>query len=155
MKVIYFFFLLFLIGSCKQKAPENINTVPDFRKDGTLWLLNAAESDTLQQLEIEIADDEFEIQTGLMYRPAMQENRGMLFVFKRPEPHAFYMKNTLIPLDIIFIDSNKQIVNIHKNAHPLDESSLPSEGPVQYVLEINGGLSERWGLKKGDKILWK
>lgn len=155
MKVIYFFFLLLLIGSCKQKAPENINTVPDFRIDGTLWLLNAAESDTLQQLEIEIADDEFEIQTGLMYRPAMQENRGMLFVFKRPEPHAFYMKNTLIPLDIIFIDSNKQIVNIHKNAHPLDESSLPSEGPVQYVLEINGGLSERWGLKKGDKILWK
>lgn len=153
---LFFSVLMILLIACKEKSTDKtITVIPEFRKDGQLWLIDNEKGDTLQTLEIEIANDDFEVQTGLMYRPSMAENRGMLFVFKQASDHAFYMKNTLIPLDIIFIDSDKRIVNIHKNAHPLDESSLPSDGPVQYVLEINGGLSDLWQLKPGDKISWE
>jgi uncharacterized membrane protein (UPF0127 family) len=62
------------------------------------------------------------------------------------------MKNTLIPLDILFIRSDHSIANIARNAQPLDESGIPSAGPVQYVLEIKGGLSDRWGLREGDRV---
>lgn len=147
--------LLTLLGCKETTEKQSLQTTPEFRKDAQLWLIDGNKSDTLQTLEIEIADDDFEIQTGLMYRSYMAENRGMLFVFKQASPHAFYMKNTLIPLDIIFIDSSRHILNIHKNAQPLDERSLPSDGPVQYVLEINAGLSDRWQLKKGDSMSWK
>lgn len=156
MKWFGLILIVFSLLSCKETAEkQNLQTKPEFRKDGQLWLIDREKGDTLQTIEIEIADDDFEVQTGLMYRSSMADNRGMLFIFKQASAHAFYMKNTLIPLDIIFIDSNKRIVNIHKNAHPLDESSLPSDGPVQYVLEINGGLSDRWQLKSGDKISWE
>lgn len=156
MKWFGLILVVFSLLSCKETSEkQNLETTPEFRKDGQLWLIDGENGDTLQTLEIEIADDDFEVQTGLMYRPSMAENRGMLFVFKQASAHAFYMKNTLIPLDIIFIDSAKKIVNIHKNAQPLNESSLPSEGPVQFVLEVNGGLSDRWQLKPGDKICWK
>jgi uncharacterized membrane protein (UPF0127 family) len=62
------------------------------------------------------------------------------------------MKNTKIPLDIIYINADKKIVSIQKNAKPLDETSLPSEAPAKYVLEINAGLSDQWNLQSGDKI---
>ena len=64
------------------------------------------------------------------------------------------MKNTHIPLDIIYIDSNKKIVSIQKNAKILNENGLPSEGPAQYVLEVNAGLSDQWNVSKGDSIEW-
>ncbi len=79
----------------------------------------------------------------------------MLFVFEEEGPHSFYMKNTLIPLDIIFIDKDLKIVSIQRNASPLDESGIPSGGPVQYVLEINAGLSDLWGLGVGDHIRYE
>jgi len=76
----------------------------------------------------------------------------MLFVFKDLRQRSFYMKNTEIPLDIIYLNSEKEIVSIQKNAKPFDETSLPSETVSQYVLEVNAGLSEKWNLEKNDKI---
>lgn len=142
--------------SCKdKKSSESIKTKPiTFEKNGDLWLIDAVSKDTLRQLAIEISDDDYEVQTGLMYRESMEDNQAMLFIFPEPSMHSFYMKNTLIPLDIVFIDENHQIVNIQKNAKPLDETSLPSEKPIQFVLEINAGLSEKWQLKPGDKVEW-
>jgi len=149
-------FIALLWVSCKEKNhSESIKTKPiTFQHNADLWIIDATSKDTIQRLAIEISDDDYEIQTGLMYRESMEDNQAMLFIFPEPSMHSFYMKNTLIPLDIIFIDENHQIVNIQKNAKPLDETSLPSEKPVQYVLEINAGLSGQWQLKPGDKVEW-
>ena len=82
----------------------------------------------------------------------MQNNQGMLFVFDDVSERSFYMKNTKIPLDLIFINDNNTIVSFQKNAKPLDESSLPSNAPAKYVLEVNAGLVDTWKLSVGDSI---
>lgn len=123
-----------------------------FTKEGELNLLKANNDSIVATLDIEIADDEYKTQTGLMYRRSMAENQGMLFIFSDEQPRSFYMKNTEFALDIIYFNSEKEIVSIRKNAKPFDQSSLPSEGPSQYVLEVNAGLSDQWSLTKGDKF---
>jgi uncharacterized membrane protein (UPF0127 family) len=84
----------------------------------------------------------------------MEGNQAMLFIFKKERPRSFYMKNTEFSLDIIYINKKKEIVGIQKNTKPFDNTSLPSNEPVLYVLEINGGLSDSWGITKGDVIEW-
>lgn len=123
-----------------------------FTKEGELTLLKAKNDSVIGRLDIEIADDEYSTQTGLMYRKSLGENQGMLFVFNDSRQRSFYMKNTEIPLDIIYLNSEKKIVSIQKNAKPFDETSLPSETVSQYVLEVNAGLSDKWNLEKNDKI---
>ena len=105
-------------------------------------------------LDIELAESVAEIQYGMMYRKSMDRNMGMLFIMGSEAPRSFYMKNTYVPLDIIFINDDMKIVSIQKNAKPLDETSLPSEGPASLVLEVKGGLSDELGLVKGQKIRW-
>ncbi len=123
-----------------------------FKKEGELRLLKASNDSLVATLDIEIADDDYQTQTGLMYRKSMAANHGMLFIFSDTDYRSFYMKNTEIPLDIIYISEDRTIVSIQKNAKPMDETSLPSEGPAKYVLEVNAGLSDEWQLIKGDKI---
>ena len=116
-------------------------------------MLSKAENDSvLATIDIEIAESEYETQTGLMYRKSMEKDRGMLFVFEDETRKSFYMKNTVFPLDIIYIDGGLKVVSIQKNAQPYNDASLPSEGPAKYVLEVNAGLSDQWGLQKGDII---
>ena len=150
--------LIVFIGltySCKEEGKNHSKVTPveiKFKKEGELSLLKVLNDSLIKTLNIEIADDEYQTQTGLMYRNSMENNQGMLFIFPNSEYRYFYMRNTEIPLDIIYIDQNKTIVSIQKNAKPHDETSLASEGPAKYVLEINGGLSTQWNLQKGDKI---
>ncbi|HBL79589.1 MAG TPA: hypothetical protein DDZ79_06525, partial [Aequorivita sp.] len=106
----------------------------------------------IASLDIEIADDDYQSETGLMYRNSLGKDQGMLFVFKDVQRRSFYMKNTKIPLDIIYLNGDKEVVNIQKNAKPFDETSLPSEAASQYVLEVNAGLTDVWNLKNGDRI---
>jgi uncharacterized membrane protein (UPF0127 family) len=87
-----------------------------------------------------------------MFRRALAADRGMLFEFDRPDVQSFWMKNTLIPLDIIYIGADGRIVSIARNARPLDETPLYSSGPAQGVLEIEGGLSAKLGIEPGDKV---
>ena len=155
LKFITLFILLSIyFFSCNEdKKHSNVTKVEiKFKKEGELSLLKASNDSLIKTFNIEIADDEYQTQTGLMYRNSMEDNQGMLFIFPDSEYRYFYMRNTEIPLDIIYIDQNKTIVSIQKNAKPHDETSLPSEGPAKYVLEINGGLSTQWKLQKGDKI---
>ncbi|WP_370391949.1 DUF192 domain-containing protein [uncultured Winogradskyella sp.] len=140
---------------CKENkgTPSNTSQVSiPFKKEGTLKVLKSQNDSIIAQLDIEIADNEYETQTGLMYRTELKENHGMLFIFPDVSFRSFYMKNTKIPLDIIYIDENMNVVSIQKNAQPFDETSLPSEAPAKYVLEVNAGLSDLWQLQKGDKI---
>jgi len=123
----------------------------EFKYEGDLQIIDSI--GTLKKgFQIEIADNDFEQQTGLMYRKQMDTDKGMLFIFEEIKVRSFYMKNTYIALDIIYIDTDNTIINIAKNTEPLNETSLFSDAPTKYVLEINAGLSEKWGVKKGDKI---
>ncbi len=144
------------IFSCKKDTENNQNLIKEipFTKEGELSLFDLKDSipNSIAKLDIEFAENEYQIQTGLMYRESMEDKQGMLFIFPEEAPRSFYMKNTKFSLDIIFIDSENKVVSIQKNAQPLDESSLPSEGPAQYVLEVNAKLTDIWNLKPGDSI---
>lgn len=89
---------------------------------------------------------------GLMFREEMAPNAGMLFLFDREAPRSFWMRNTLIPLDLIFIDSQGMIVSIAHDAVPHDETPIPSGLPAAGVLELNGGTVARLGIKPGDRV---
>lgn len=139
------------LQGCKDEQKTIKPVIVEFEKEGELMLKKANDS-LIKRLDIEIADDDYQTQTGLMYRDDMDENQGMLFVFPEADYHSFYMKNTKIALDIIYIDAEKKIVSFQKNAQPFSEASLPSNVPAKYVLEINAGLSDQWQLEIGDKI---
>ena len=105
-----------------------------------------------QEFQVEIADDGRETQRGLMFRRSMADNEGMLFVFPNDERRSFWMQNTYIPLDMLFIKADGTIDSIAERTQPLSERSVLSKGPVRYVLEINGGLSDTLGIAPGDTI---
>lgn len=102
---------------------------------------------------VEIADTPAEQQMGLMFRQELGPDAGMLFDFHESRQVSFWMQNTLIPLDMLFIRTDGSIANIHVNAHPLDPTSIPSDGPVEFVLEIPGGRSVELGIKAGDTVV--
>lgn len=150
-RILLFVFMGFI--SCKNETKREIKTESvSFTKEGALSVITAETDSVKANFDIEIADTEYETQTGLMYRPSMQKNRGMLFIFPDVSSRSFYMKNTEFPLDIIYIDEGQKIVSFQKNARPLDENSLPSNAPAKYVLEVNAGLSDQLGLQVGDSI---
>jgi uncharacterized membrane protein (UPF0127 family) len=104
------------------------------------------------RLNVEVADSAEERAIGLMHRQSMPHNSGMWFIYETPRTVAFWMRNTLIPLDIIFVDQHGEVQKIHMNALPLDETPIPGGDNIQFVLEVNAGLSERYGLGAGDFI---
>lgn len=105
------------------------------------------------RFQVEIAATRAEQAKGLMFRKSLAPDHGMLFVYKRPQPVAYWMKNTLIPLDIIFIQPDGKILSIARNARPHDETPLSSGGLVLGVLEIAGGRAAQLGVLPGDRVL--
>lgn len=103
-------------------------------------------------LAVDVALDRSAWQQGMMFRKDWGDIEGMLFVFPDEEPRSFWMQNTYLPLDIIYLDSDARIVHIAANAKPLDTTGLPSGKPAQMVLEIAGGAAKRYGLREGDVI---
>jgi len=101
---------------------------------------------------VEIADDPDERSQGLMHRESMARSRGMLFVYEIPQRASFWMRNTLIPLDMIFADPTGTVTRVHENAVPLDETMIPGGDNVLFVLEINGGLARRMGIVPGSQL---
>lgn len=99
---------------------------------------------------VDIADDPQERAQGLMFVEEMATLEGMLFVYERPQRVSFWMKNTLIPLDLLFASPQGEILRIHQNAIPGDLTPIPGGEGVQMVLEVNGGLAARLGIKEGD-----
>jgi len=133
------------------KEPEVVET-PEivFKKEGELQMLKNGE--ITRTIDIEIADTPYEWETGLMYRESMDDNQGMLFIYPNAAQRSFYMKNTYIPLDIIFMSNDTTVVSIKDNATPRDETSIPSNVPARFILEINGGNSADWDIEVGDKM---
>lgn len=133
---------------------DQLNNVkePQFEKQGELEFIKKDTKAIISKIEIEIADNDAKTQQGLMHRKSMDENRGMLFIFPIAQEHAFWMKNTLISLDIIFTDKDKKIIKIHKSTTPHSTKSLPSGSPTMFVVEVNAGYTDKYGVSEGDLI---
>lgn len=104
------------------------------------------------RFSVEIADDVGERAQGLMFRKSMPASAGMLFIYDSPQTLSFWMRNTLIPLDLLFIDSRGVVQHIHSNAVPLDETPINGGDDLLAVLEINGGLAARMGITEGTAL---
>lgn len=104
-------------------------------------------------LSLELADTPEEREIGLMNRQSMPDGHGMLFDFKESRPVTMWMKNTLIPLDMLFMDASGTITRVATNAQPMSLDLIRSGGPVSYVLELNAGTAARYKAKKGDRLI--
>lgn len=126
-----------------------------FTNQGELFFIDQNSSDTLAVIEIEVSDTDEKRARGLMYRSSIPENSGMLFIQDYEEMQGFWMKNTYISLDMIFVNSENEIVTIHHNTTPLREWNYSSTEPAIYIVEVNGGFCNKNGIKMGDKIEFK
>jgi len=139
--ILFIFLLIFLIG-CAKGLDKNFNEI---------YINN---SEKLIKINAEIADDNEERIKGLTFRERLNDDEGVLFVFENEEYQTFWMKNTLIPLDMIFIDEELKIVDI-KNAIPCTNDPCQlykSEAPAKYVLEVNGNFTKKNNIMPGNKV---
>ena len=134
------FVVLGLWVSASPTAPAGQQTIEIASKSG------------VHSFAVEIADNEAEREKGLMYRKELPEGRGMLFDFHRDQEVSFWMRNTYIPLDMIFIRGDGQIQRIAENTEPLSDRLIPSGGPVRAVLEVIGGTARKLGIAPGDRV---
>lgn len=124
-----------------------------FTKEGELTFTDSL--GTLKaKIDLEIADSEYERELGLMNRNEMKENEGMLFIFPEQKVLTFWMRNTLISLDMIFVNDQKKIVMIHKYTRTLSDQSYSSTLPAKYVVEVVAGFTDKHNIQVGDKIDW-
>ena len=151
------FTIVLFVSSCKDekpqpKKPSTLNDgQPKFTKEGELDFFKPDGTKVIH-INIEIADDDSQRQQGLMNRSFMNNDQGMLFIFDKEDRQAFWMRNTILPLDIIYVNAKKEIVSIAENAEPFSEQSLPSKGPSIYVVEVNAGFCVQYGITAGCKI---
>mgnify|MGYP000123806225 CR=1 FL=1 len=111
------------------------------------------DGEAIASFDIEVADDSSERSRGLMFRTEFPDDRAMLFVFEKSRPVAFWMQNTPRSLDMLFIRADGEVESIALDATPFSTASIPSQGSVLYVLEINAGLTEKLDLQPGDRVV--
>ena len=127
-----------------ERSPAGLEQVP----------LTISSGAKVHRFTVEVARTPEEQQRGLMYRESLAPDRGMIFPYDPPRPVAFWMSNTLIPLDMIFVRADGTIANIAVNTTPLSLEPVPSAGAVVAVLEIAGGRSSELNIKAGDRVDW-
>ena len=125
-----------------------------FRVDGSLDFVRD-DGTVIRTIEIEASADEESRQRGLMHRRQMTLGQGMLFLFPAPDTLAFWMANTPIPLDIMFVAADSTVVNIARRTKPLSRENVRSTGLAQYVVEVRGGFSDRFLLEDGVRVRWR
>lgn len=147
---------LALLASLAACQPSASNAVDVSRSPAGLEQvpLTITSGQRIHRFTVEIARTQEEQATGLMNRSELAPDRGMIFPFAPPRDASFWMKNTLIPLDMIFVAADGSIANIAANTVPLSLEPVPSEGPVGAVLELAGGRAAELGIKPGDKVAW-
>ena len=127
---------------------------PPKAEQGDLQFLRQ-DGSTVVSITIEVADTPEARIKGLMERWSLPELHGMLFIFDYPEIHRFWMHNTPLSLDMIFVDENRRILNIAESTTPISKQTYSSRGPAKYVVEVRAGFSTRHGIEEGMKIQWK
>jgi uncharacterized protein len=159
--VLSLFALSICFSSCQKEPEVKTDTsnqkdayATQFKKQGEVFFQDSLKN-LVKKVDVEIAETDDARHLGLMYREGMSEDQGMFFIFPAEEYQSFYMKNTVLPLDIIFVNSKKRIVKIHKNTQPFSEKSLPSYEPALYVVEVNSGFTDKFRIKEGDPIDWR
>jgi uncharacterized membrane protein (UPF0127 family) len=115
-------------------------------------VLDLRDPDSTLRFEVEVVDSDEGRARGLMFRESLPRFGGMLFVYPQPGPVAFWMRNTLIPLDMLFFDKTGRLETIHENAVPLDETPIPGGNDILYVLEVNGGTVASLGIDLGAEL---
>ncbi len=158
MVIVAVFGLLYRSHHSDEAVPASVTNEPGpstgIRGDADLIFSDAGKG-SLAKLRVEIAQDPEKRQQGLMGRTKIGEFEGMLFIFENDDERSFWMANTPVSLDIIFVNSKKEVVSIQKNAQPYSEESLPSFKPAMYVVEVNAGFCERHGVSEGTEISWQ
>lgn len=149
--VILVIAILLLYSNLSSKKPANKEY--KFHKDGELTFMDST-GQSLVKIDIQIANSEFDRALGLMFRKSMQMKHGMLFIFPIEKIQSFWMENTEISLDMIFVNKNKEIVTIHKNTKIMSDQTYNSTKPAQYVIEVDAGFCDKFNVKVGDKISW-
>ena len=144
--------LILPLVACGEEQSAEDNGQSKIHSGKTEKLVIQTASGVNHKFDVELAIETPQIIMGLMHRESMPQNHGMLFFFGQEAERRFWMKNTLIPLDMLFIKADGTIHHIHENAVPKDLTPVPSKGKVTAVLELNGGVSSKLGLQKGDKI---
>jgi uncharacterized protein len=137
----------------KPRTEPSQPTAYMFKKQGELRFLTPKQ-DFIAGIDIELAQDESQRQLGLMYRDTLGESQGMLFLFDNEEVRAFWMKNTVLSLDMIFVNARNEIVTIQKYTTPYSEETYMSTKPAKYVIEVNAGYADKRKLSVGDRIAW-
>ena len=144
--------LIFLSCSEQEKTKDNPkNTGRTLTYEKSVAFLDTNE-DTLTTIDVAIADNDQERNQGLMDVRNMPSDKGMLFIFDENQPRSFWMANTPLSLDIMFVNESFEIVRIHQNAQPFSEKSFESEEPAKYVIETNGGFSVSHDIQEGTKV---
>jgi uncharacterized membrane protein (UPF0127 family) len=146
------------IYGCRTGEQERIHKTtlapfnePQFTKEGELTFFNK-NNNKIITIDIEIPDTPEEKRRGLMYRHVMADTEGMLFIHGMARYRFFWMKNTYIPLDMIFVDEEMQIVKIEENTKPLSEERIRVPRETQYTIEVNAGFCDKHGIEIGDSI---
>ncbi len=155
--IVFYFFVPRFFGDKEQgKGGNGIKTFTpySFNKEGEVTFRNAND-EFITRVDVEIAEDNAARSQGLMFRIDLKENQGMLFTFPFENYQSFWMKNTAISLDMIFVNRAFEIVKIHKNTTPYAEESYPSEKPAKYVVEVVAGFTDKHNIKEGDNIVWR
>ena len=144
--------LVLLTAACSSPTTAQAKT-PAQAPSVALTPLQVITAKGAVKFEVEVADTEPTRNRGLMFRKSLADDRGMLFVLDEVQMATFWMKNTVIPLDIIFITADGRILNIAPMTTPYSEKVVPSDGPVKTVLELRGGRAAELGIAAGDKVL--
>ncbi|MDN5211432.1 DUF192 domain-containing protein [Fulvivirgaceae bacterium BMA12] len=148
---------IYFLGSTEKKTTiikhkDSKTTEPQFVKEGQLWFIGKENKDTIRLIDIEVADNAQDRAQGMMHRTAMPDDRGMLFIFKEEREQSFWMKNTPLSLDIIYVNKGKEIVTIYKHTQPYSENPIPSFKEALYVVETVAGFCDKYDVKEGDFI---
>lgn len=141
------------IRTLSEHAAEQSASNDMFREDAILTFMDENGQD-ITSVAVEIAETEEARTQGLMGRERMAESQGMLFIFPDEQFRSFWMANTPLPLDILFVNQADQIVTIQRNTVPYSEESIPSTAPARYVIEVNAGFCDRHGIREGNSVQW-
>lgn len=150
------FLAMAFASACKPQtdpAATSAQTIEiPFTKHGDLQILRSGES--VVTLDIEIADNDSSRMRGMMQRTGFPENSGMLFIFPFEDMQSFWMANTPVALDILFVNADSQVVDIHRYTRPLSPESVDSSSPTKFVLEVPAGFCDTHGIVESDRLRW-
>lgn len=151
IKIVASIVVYCVFASCNSQNKIEADKTTQTAKMGYVEFLDSTNIKNIEVL-VEVAENDYERAKGLMYREDLPENQGMLFIFNEAKERNFWMKNTPVSLDIIFVDADLKIIKIHKDTTPFSTTNYSSHLPAMYVVEVRAGFSERYQIFEGNKI---